>query len=123
MRTVEKNLIRLLRQDKTGKASSNTEVKRHPEVRSYLQVYLFGKHIATYSTVSGNINVKDAGWRTVTTKSRLNALLGAFAPGYGITQRKHQWYLLAPGGNEGPWHGSAGFVRTSDPAQPVHLAA
>ena len=35
----------------------------------------------------------DGGWQTVTTKSRLNALLDEFSKGTGVIQRNFDWYL------------------------------
>ena len=35
----------------------------------------------------------DGGWQTVTTKSRLNALLDEFAAGTGVIQRNFEWFL------------------------------
>lgn len=39
------------------------------------------------------LRITDAGWQTVTTKSRLNALLDCFYEGQGIRQVKGQWLL------------------------------
>lgn len=38
---------------------------------------------------SGEIELNSGGWRTVTTKQRMNQLL---PPGVGVSQRKHEWY-------------------------------
>ena len=35
----------------------------------------------------------DGGWQTVTTKSRLNAILDEFAAGTGVIQRNFDWFL------------------------------
>lgn len=53
-------------------------------------VYLHENLIALYFYTTRTIIVSSAGWRTVTTKSRLNALLEPF--GRYIYQRCGQWY-------------------------------
>ena len=35
----------------------------------------------------------DGGWQTVTTKSRLNAILNEFSTGTGVIQRNYEWFL------------------------------
>ena len=91
MRVVNQNMIRLIRERKDGKASANTEVVNDGDGS---HVLLFGKHIATYDHVKRELWVSDAGgWRTVTTKDRLNALLGAFAPAWRIVQKNHDWFV------------------------------
>lgn len=113
MRQVEKKLIKLLRENRTGKASANTAVSAHPSNPSHLAVTLHGNTIAVYQpfTTGGGwrLMLSDCGWQTVTTKSRLNAILDAFAPGYGIRQENYVWYLIRPNGDETPWAGSAAF--------------
>lgn len=47
---------------------------------------LFGNLIAYHK--GGNIYISSAGWRTVTTKDRLNGL-----PGVSISQKQGSWYL------------------------------
>ena len=47
-------------------------------------VKLHGNHIAT---VGDTLQISDAGWQTVTTKSRLNALCNEFAEGCYVFQR------------------------------------
>ena len=56
-------------------------------------IYLHGNHIATLDTATHALTIKDGGWQSVTTKSRLNALLDEFAPSMGIFQKDWVWYL------------------------------
>ena len=56
-------------------------------------VFLHGNHIASLDTASNQLTIKDGGWQSVTTKSRLNALLDEFAPSMGIFQKDWVWYL------------------------------
>lgn len=44
---------------------------------------------AQYRPVSVRLN--SGGWRTATTKQRLNEILRAFAPDYGVFQKDHEW--------------------------------
>ena len=59
-------------------------------------VYLHGNHIAT---VGDTLDICDAGWQTVTTKSRLNALLNEFAEGCYLFQKNFDWCLGDADGN------------------------
>lgn len=84
------------------------------------RMYLHGNLIARAFTVPGGfgvmdsdqIEITDAGWQTVTTKERLNGLLSAFAPGCGIYQRNHVWYIdVADVRGDLEWNGRATFTR------------
>ena len=63
-------------------------------------VYLHGNHIAT---VGKTLDICDAGWQTVTTKSRLNALLNEFAEGCYLFQKNFDWFLGDVDGNVIPF--------------------
>ena len=112
-RKVEELVISFLRQNITGRASANTAVEQHPLHPQRLQVKLHGHAIATYTPFADRhgwrLVLNDCGWQTATTKSRLNALLAALAPGYRIEQRDHEWYLVRPDGRAQPWEGRATF--------------
>lgn len=70
---------------------------------------LHGHTIAILHHGPKRLFITDAGWQTMTTKSRLNAILSATAPGYAIVQRDHVWYLVEPDGSKTAWTGSAKF--------------
>ena len=57
-------------------------------------VYLHGNKIAEIG--ESFMEIFDAGCQTVTTKSRLNALINEFCDGYtcGIFQKDFQWYVV-----------------------------
>ena len=55
-------------------------------------VYLHGHNIATIFN-NGDIRLSSCGWETVTTKSRLNAILDCFVHNIGIYQRDWVWYI------------------------------
>ena len=63
-------------------------------------VKLHGNHIAT---VGETLQICDAGWQTVTTKSRLNALLNEFAEGCYLFQKNFDWFLGDVDGNKIPF--------------------
>ena len=112
-RKVEQLTVSLLRQNITGRASANTVVEPHPLHPQRLQVKLHGHAIATYTPFADrhgwHLELNDCGWQTATTKSRLNALLAGLAPGYAISQRAGEWYLVRSDGRAQPWEGRATF--------------
>ena len=55
-------------------------------------VYLHGNHIATYFHYDRVLQLFDGGWQSVTTKSRLNALLDEFKPQFKVFQKN--WHGL-----------------------------
>lgn len=67
---------------------------------------LHGHLIARYWPATGKLYISDAGWRTVTTKSRLNAILSKLAPGWGIVQHDFTWHQECPDGHAHEWTGS-----------------
>ena len=87
MRKIERQMNQAIR---TGNnfSSSNTTVKHFD---GDAEVYLHGNHIAT--VMSNSIIIKDGGWQSNTTKSRLNALLDEFVPSMGIFQKNWTWFL------------------------------
>ena len=83
--------------------SSNTSVQHYVNNITGAKeaaVHLHGNHIAT---VGDTLQICDAGWQTVTTKSRLNALLNEFADGCYVFQRNFDWFLGDVDGNVLPF--------------------
>ena len=59
-----------------------------------VSVFLWKTEIAEFDPYVNEIIVKDGGYETVTTKSRINAMLSEWAQGNpGISQRKWVWYI------------------------------
>ena len=59
-------------------------------------VFLHGNLIAEIG--EGFIKLHDGGWQTVTTKSRLNAILeGNGLPGERVFQKQHKWFVTVNG--------------------------
>ena len=89
MRKVEIQMNNAIRYRRNW-AGSNTMVRVSREV---VEVFLHGNHIASLDTATHKLTIKDGGWQSVTTKSRLNALLDEFVPSVGIFQKNWTWFL------------------------------
>ena len=89
MRKIEQQMNSAIN-NRTSWHNSNTRVDR---MGNRSEVYLHNNQIATVYD-NGDLQLSSAGWETVTTKSRLNALLENFF-GYGlrIFQRDWTWYI------------------------------
>ena len=76
-------------------AGSNTTVRCFKEngITTEINVLLHGNCIASFDTASNEFKISSAGWETVTTKSRLNAILEEFASGTRVIQKNFQWFL------------------------------
>ena len=94
MRKVEEQMNYAIRHRKNW-AGSNTTVRCFKEngITTEMQVLLHGNLIAWLDTATNDLNISSAGWETVTTKSRLNAILEEFASGCKVIQRDFQWFL------------------------------
>ena len=79
-----------------GKAGSNTRVSTSAE--GNVEVFLHDNPIA-FLNQYGKLFISDAGWQTVTTKSRLNAIINYFCDGTktGVIQSDYEWYLYEAG--------------------------
>ena len=94
MRKIEEQMNHAIRHRKNW-AGSNTTVRCFKEngVTTEVNVLLHGNCIAWFDTASNDFNISSAGWETVTTKSRLNALLDEFDYGSWIFQKNWQWFF------------------------------
>ena len=88
MRKIERQMNSAIRNG-VNFSSSNTAVRHGFEGEA--DVYLHGNHIATVKTNS--IIIKDGGWQSNTTKSRLNALLDEFSYGMRVFQKNFEWFV------------------------------
>ena len=99
MRKIERSMLFAIN-NKENWSSSNTEVRRgrNDITDPCSNVYLHGNHIATVKD-NGDVSISNAGWRTVTTKSRLNAIINEFLDGTknGVYQKDHCWYVTDHG--------------------------
>jgi hypothetical protein len=99
MRKIEAQMIMAVRDQLNGTStkewrSANTCVRSvyDAQLGPTVVVELHGNEIAQFAN-DGSLKITDAGWQTVTTKSRLNALLSCFYGGGGICQVKGVWLL------------------------------
>ena len=88
MRKIERAMNRAVR-SRSNFSSSNTMVRCGWDNEA--DVYLHGNHIATIK--SNSIIIKDGGWQSNTTKSRLNALIQEFSFKGAIFQKNFNWYV------------------------------
>lgn len=109
MRQIEKAMLSAIA-DRRNWRKSNTEVQvytqndRFGNVEKCCNIYLFGNHIAIVTPTQ--LRISDAGFRTATTKSRLNVLLHAYTDHYGIYQKNFKWFI-----DTVHWNGHATIMR------------
>lgn len=88
MRVIEAQMCNAIQAGKDWKLD-NTEVIN---VEGVSEVYLYGKLIATVDDTT--IVMYDGGYRSNTTKSRLNAILSRFGHNFdGIFQKRFEWFF------------------------------
>ena len=90
MRKIERDMCQAIVDDRDHWCKANTSVSKDAD--GVHHVYLHGNEIAQVDDL--NIKVRHCGWRTNTTKSRLNAILTTFGYGFdGVFQKDFMWYL------------------------------
>lgn len=90
MRKIERDMCQAICDDVAHWCKDNTSVTR--DDAGVHHVYLHGSEIAQVDEL--NIKVRHAGYRTNTTKSRLNAILKTFGSFKdGVHQKNFVWYL------------------------------
>ena len=89
MRKIERQMCDAIR-NKVNWSSGNTTVFNDNEGNQF--VTLHGNLIATISNF-GDIKLSSCGWQTVTTKSRLNAILDTFLHGLSVYQKNFEWFI------------------------------
>ena len=75
---------------------SNTSVE-YNENSNCSNVFLHGHNIATVDHGTHSVKLSSCGWETVTTKSRLNAILQEVKTGFSIFQKQFEWFLNGQG--------------------------
>jgi hypothetical protein len=92
MRKIEAEMIKAIRERRDYRCA-NTVVDQSDPDNGYAEVRLHGSRIARLNYINQIIEFDDCGYRTATTKSRLNALINAFTkPGQAIYQRNFEWF-------------------------------
>ena len=91
MRKIEQQMNRAIA-NKADWSSSNTTVS-YNESTDCSSIYLHGHQIASYDHNNQAVKLSSCGWQTVTTKSRLNAILEEVMCGAKVYQRKFEWFF------------------------------
>lgn len=81
--------LALLNGRQTKKLAPNTYARR--EVNGAVAIRYHGTDIVTVDP-SGVVRVTNGGWKTSSTKERINWLLGLLGIKWGISQRAFSWY-------------------------------
>ena len=89
MRKIEKQMASAIA-NRSNWSQSNTSVSIDNEGNTF--VTLHGNLIATIFN-NGDMKLSSCGWQTVTTKSRLNAILDVFFHNVRIVQKQFEWYI------------------------------
>tara|TARA_B100001250_G_scaffold336738_1_gene303300 strand:- start:56 stop:403 length:348 start_codon:yes stop_codon:yes gene_type:complete len=98
MRKLEKQMNFAL-SNKSNWAGSNTSVCYSKETNCS-SVYLHGHNIATLDHTTNALRLSSCGYETVTTKSRLNALLEEVKYGCKVFQKQFEWFISYQGQTE-----------------------
>ena len=91
MRKIEQQMNRAIA-NRTDWSSSNTRVEFNDSTNCS-SVFLHGHNIATFDHNLKAVKVSSCGWQTVTTKSRLNAILSEVKYGCSVFQKNFDWFV------------------------------
>ena len=103
MRKIESQMNRAIR-NKADWSSSNTQVS-YNDFTNCSEVRLHGHSIATFDHNLKALKISSCGWQTVTTKSRLNAILDEVKYGAKVFQRNWNWFVSYNNQTESFWDG------------------
>jgi hypothetical protein len=99
MRTIERQMVMAIsRQNNWRKDNTSVEVIEHgtrftPSYEKEIVVKLHGNTIARIFPARHRMTISSCGWKTATTKSRLNAILHLFYHNGGVYQKDYEWYI------------------------------
>ena len=85
--------------NKADWSSSNTRVEFNNNTNCS-RVFLHGHNIATVDHSTNAVKISSCGWHTVTTKSRLNAILSEVKWGAKVFQKNFDWFVSFRGQTE-----------------------
>ena len=91
MRKIEQQMNRAI-VNRNNWSNSNTQVNYNSNT-DCSSVYLHGNQIATVDHITNALKLNTGGWYSVTTKSRLNAILDQLITGARVFQRDFNWFL------------------------------
>ena len=95
MRKIEQQMNRAIA-NRTDWSSSNTRVEFNDSTNCS-SVFLHGHQIATFDHNLKAVKISSCGWQTVTTKSRLNAILNEVKFGCSVFQKNFIWFVSFKG--------------------------
>ena len=78
--------------NKNDWSNSNTRVEYNSNT-DCSTVYLHNNRIATVDHNTNALKLSSCGWQSVTTKSRLNAILQELIAGASVYQKQFNWFL------------------------------
>ena len=78
--------------NKADWSNSNTRVEFNSNTNCS-SIYLHGHQIATFDHNLKAVKLSSCGWQTVTTKSRLNAILDEVKYGCRVFQKNFDWFV------------------------------
>ena len=91
MRKIERQMNFAI-SNKADWASSNTRVE-YNNLSNCSSIFLHGHQIATVDHNTNALKLNTGGWYSVTTKSRLNAILQGLIAGASVYQKQFNWFL------------------------------
>jgi len=91
MRKIERQMNTAI-SNKVDWSSSNTRVEYNNNTNCS-SIYLHGHQIATFDHNLKAVKLSSCGWQTVTTKSRLNAILDEVKWGCKVFQKNFDWFV------------------------------
>ena len=103
MRKLERQMNFAL-SNKGNWAGSNTQVNYNANT-NFSSVYLHGHLIATYDHNLKAVKLSSCGYETVTTKSRLNAILEEVKYGCKVFQKNFDWFVSYNNQTQSFWDG------------------
>lgn len=76
---------------KSGNTCVFQQNENGPNGRRWIEVILHNTVIALIEPDAHRISIYTKGFRTTTTKSRINAILSNLSSGYSVFQKNHEW--------------------------------
>ena len=87
----------IFRQSNTTVFQTGNGAIRTPNFSRWIEVILYETVVALIEPQAGRLSLYSGGFRTATTKSRLNAILESMGDGFYIAQNKGQWGIYKGG--------------------------
>ena len=83
---------------------NNTKIYEHLEDSdAYKIVVLHDTAIVQYFVDSDRVILNSGGWRSVTTKARMNQVADEWELDFKVYQKEHEWFVILPDGSNVPF--------------------